>query len=94
MDIIRLKQKEYSAAIDLAWRVFTEFEAANYSESGKKAFWEAIHDKAYLSSTAADRITVHSSIYAEKIYKRLGFSAADGRKDEGGIIYIPMVFES
>lgn len=28
MDIIHLKQEEYSAAIDLAWRVFTEFEAA------------------------------------------------------------------
>ena len=48
MDIIHLQQKEYSAAIDLAWRVFTEFEAANYSESGKKAFREAINDKPYL----------------------------------------------
>lgn len=35
MDIIHLQQKEYSAAIDLAWRVFTESEAANYSESEK-----------------------------------------------------------
>lgn len=93
MDIIHLQQKEYSAAIDLAWRVFTEFETANYSESGKKAFREAINDKAYLSSTAADRITVHSSVYAEIIYKHIGFSHANECKEKDGIICIPMVFE-
>ena len=53
---------------------------------GKK-LWEVV-----LSNTSANLITVHSSLYAAKIYKKLGFYETDSVKEEGGIQYIPMEY--
>lgn len=39
-----------------------------------------------------DEITVHSSPYAEPIYRRLGFRPTDSEQVENGIRYIPMVY--
>ncbi len=39
------------------------------------------------------RITVHSSEYAADVYEKLGFIRAGELREDGGIRYIPMVFE-
>ena len=40
-----------------------------------------------------ERITVHSSEYAAEVYRRLGFVQTEGMQVDGGIRYIPMVYE-
>ncbi|MDD6807044.1 MAG: GNAT family N-acetyltransferase [Oscillospiraceae bacterium] len=51
--IKRLNKTEILNALPLVWDVFCEFEAPNYPESGKKMFWDAIHDEVYLDSLTA-----------------------------------------
>lgn len=38
---------ERQQALELAWSVFQEFEAPEYSPEGVKTFWESIHDRTY-----------------------------------------------
>lgn len=126
------------------WNVFCEYEAVNYPESGKQAFWAAIHSEEYLDmlsaygafiddmlvgiiatrsegshvalffvdgkhqnkgvgrslwntvieNSNAKEITVHSSIFAEDIYKKLGFTQNGDLCDDGGIQYIPMIYKN
>jgi GNAT superfamily N-acetyltransferase len=42
-------------------------------------------------NTGINTITVNSSIYAEKIYSKLGFIRTDEIKEKDGIKYIPMI---
>ena len=51
--IKRLSKTELINAIPLVWKVFCEYEACNYPESGKQAFWEAIHAQEYLDMLEA-----------------------------------------
>lgn len=53
MKIRRLSGKELTDSLPLVWRVFCEFEAVNYPENGKKAFYDAIHSGEYLGSLTA-----------------------------------------
>ena len=142
MKIKKLSHRKLISAISLVWNVFTKFEAVNYPESGKKAFWDAIHSDEYLDSICAfgayenkeivgiiatrnegshialffvdgdhhrqgigtslfnavlenntsPRITVHSSLYAVEIYKKLGFKITGDIQEDGGIQYIPMEY--
>lgn len=143
MEIRKLLRKEIDDALPLVWDAFNEYEAVNYPESGKEAFWNAIHSKAYLDMLTAygafdcgklvgiiatrsrgshialffvdgyyhrkgigrrlfetclaenenARITVHSSVYAADVYRRLGFIQTDDCREDKGMIYIPMVYE-
>ena len=43
--IRRLKESEIPAAHELAWRVFTEYEAPDYGEQGTESFRHALHDR-------------------------------------------------
>lgn len=54
---------------------------------GRKLF------EASMTDNTNSRITVHSSEYAAEIYKKLGFVQTDEIREDGGIRYIPMVFE-
>lgn len=139
-----LNRKELNSALSLVWKVFCQYEAVNYPESGKQEFWEAIHSEEYLNmltaygafdddkligiiatrnagghialffvdgayqhqgigralwnaildENAVKEITVHSSLYAVDIYKKLGFVQTDATQDENGIQYIPMVYKN
>ena len=40
-----------------------------------------------------EEIAVNSSLYAEKIYKKLGFKKVNTKQEKDGIIYIPMIYE-
>lgn len=51
--IKRLTKEEIRSALPLVWRVFNEFEAVNYPPSGPQAFWNAIHDEAFLAQLTA-----------------------------------------
>ena len=53
MQIRRLKRNELDDALPLVWKVFCEYEAADHSESGKQAFWDAVHSKDYLDMLTA-----------------------------------------
>ena len=142
MKIKRLNKKKLKSSLSLVWKTFCEFEAVNYSEEGKKAFFDAIHSEEYLDTLSAfgayedkeligiiatrnkgahialffvdgnhhnkgigrslwnavlaenvsEIITVHSSLFAVNVYKKLGFSVAGEIQSEGGIQYVPMEY--
>lgn len=141
---IRIKElKKIEKALPLIWDVFYEFEAVNYPDSGKQAFWNAIHAEEYIQTLHAygaydDRkligiiatrnegkhialffvdgnyhrkgvgsklwnavlrnnifteITVHSSVYAVEVYKKLGFEQMGHICESDGIQYVPMKYK-
>lgn len=51
MDIIirRLKENEIPTALELAWKVFSEFESPDYSDEGTAEFKRCLNDTDYLS---------------------------------------------
>lgn len=143
MKIKELSRRKLNDALPLIWDVFLEYEAVNYSESGKRAFWDAIHSEEYLNTLKAygafegkdllgiiatrnegrhvalffvngahhgkgigrslwngvlaentsGTITVHSSLFAVSIYKKLGFVQTDQVQEDGGIQYVPMKYQ-
>lgn len=86
----------------MVWKVFCEYEAVDYPEGGKEAFYQAIHSEEYLAmlevygALCDEKIVgimaIHSSLYAAEIYKKLGFYQTDSIKEDGGIQYIPMEY--
>ena len=44
MEIRRIQERDLSAAMDLCWRVFLEFEAPDYPPEGVEAFYAYISD--------------------------------------------------
>lgn len=48
MRIKHLSKSKLKNALPFVWKVFCEYEAVNYPESGKQTFWEAIHSEEYL----------------------------------------------
>ena len=46
--IRRLFEDERPAALDLAWRVFSEYESPDYSAEGTEEFQKCLHDEEYL----------------------------------------------
>ncbi|MGN0807191.1 MAG: GNAT family N-acetyltransferase [Candidatus Coproplasma sp.] len=49
--ITKIKElRNIEEALPLVWDVFCKYEAVNYPESGKQAFWDAIHSKEYLQT--------------------------------------------
>ena len=49
--------------------------------------------EACMAENDAKRVTVHSSEYAVEVYKRLGFVPSAELREDGGIRYVPMVYE-
>ena len=56
---------------------------------GKKLF-EYFKNKIKQENIGINKITVNSSIYAEKIYSRFGFVKINDIQEKNGIIFIPM----
>lgn len=40
-------------ALPLVWDVFRKYETLNYPNSGKQAFWDAVHSEEYLQTLHA-----------------------------------------
>lgn len=53
MKIKLLEKRDIINALPLIWEVFSEYEAVKYPESGKQAFWDAIHSEEYLDMLSA-----------------------------------------
>ena len=51
--IKKLDRQEIENSLSLVWDVFCKYEAVNYPEDGKTAFWEAIHSDDYLNMLTA-----------------------------------------
>ncbi|MGN0294248.1 MAG: GNAT family N-acetyltransferase [Lachnospiraceae bacterium] len=142
MKIKKLSRRKLVNALPLVWEVFSEYEAVDYPEEGKRAFRNAIYSEEYLDMLAAygayeggaltgiiatreegrhlalffvdgkhhrqgigrslwnavlaentsPTITVHSSLYAVDVYKKLGFAVTGEMCSEGGIRYVPMEY--
>ena len=45
-----VRKEEIEQAMELAWSVFQEFEAPDYSEAGSKEFHRSIHDRQFLDT--------------------------------------------
>lgn len=158
MKIKKLNKTEITNALPFIWKVFCDFEAVNYTEENKRAFYNAIHDDCYINSLTAYgafveekligiiatrigmqnethialffvdakfqkqgvgktlfntvlfdvkksvehsldskkqtiKITVHSSVFAEAIYKKLGFTATEKLQEKDGIQFIQMEYK-
>ncbi len=53
LNIRALSGAETTDALPLVWEVFSQYEAPQYTESGKQVFWDAIHDEGYLDQLRA-----------------------------------------
>lgn len=49
ISVRELEQEEITKALSLAWRVFQEYEAPDYTKEGVEEFYKSIHDENYLS---------------------------------------------
>ena len=49
VSIRKLSSEERSTALDLAWRVFSEYESPDYGEEGIEEFRKCLHDEGYLA---------------------------------------------
>ena len=77
--IRRLSEYEIPVALDLAWRVFSEYETPDYSDEGTEEFRRCLHDEEYL--------------YGLGFYKKLGFVPTEEEKTINGIRFTPMIYE-
>ena len=51
---IKIKEiRKIEDALLLVWDVFCKYEAVNYPDAGKQAFWDAIHSEEYLQTLHA-----------------------------------------
>ena len=69
--IRRLSQDERPAALNLAWRVFSEYESPDYSAEGTEEFRKCLHDEEYLSG-----ITHIGAFDGDRLIGELGFRPA------------------
>lgn len=63
----KLLPEERSNALDLAWRVFSEYESPDYSEEGTEEFRKCLHDENYL-----DGIDYYGAFDAERLIGLVG----------------------
>ena len=87
IQIRRLSDSEIPAALDLAWKVFSEYESPDYSIEGTKLFDH------FLENYKGNIITVNSSPYGLGFYKKLGFVPTEEEKTINGIRFTPMIYE-
>lgn len=89
VSIRKLSAEERSAALDLAWRVFSEYESPDYSNEGTEEFWKCLHDKEYLAGIEyygafdGDRLIGLAGIRSDR--KHICFFFVDGRYHRQGI---------
>lgn len=75
--IRRLTEKEIPTALELAWKVFSEYESPDYSPEGTEEFRKSLNDKSYLSS-----IIYYGAFSKEHLVGMLGI-----RKDKDHICF-------
>ena len=68
--IRRLSENEIPAALELAWRIFTEFETPDYEPEGTREFQKCLHVDAYLTG-----IEYYGAFDGEKLIGIIGIRA-------------------
>jgi len=66
----RLSQNENPAALELAWKVFLEYESPDYAPEGTEEFRKCIHDEEYLAG-----IEYYGAFDGEKLIGTIGIRA-------------------
>ena len=61
-DIKKLTASETQTALDLAWKVFQEYEAPDYSKEGVEEFYRSIQDDNYLAM-----LSLYGAFVSEKL---------------------------
>ena len=85
----RLAQNEIPAALDLAWRVFSEYESPDYAPEGTEEFRKCLHDEEYLHGLQyygtfdGGKLIGEIAIRPDK--KHICFFFVDGRYHRRGI---------
>lgn len=62
MEIIKLNKDKYQEAIELAWEVFQEYEAPDYSKKGIENFYNSINSEEYI-----EQLKIFGAIENEKL---------------------------
>jgi len=87
--IRRLSSDERPAALNLAWRVFSEYESPDYSAEGTEEFRKCLHDEKYLSGLhyygAFDGRKLIGEIAIRSYKKHICFFFVDGDYHRLGI---------
>ena len=71
--ITELSTLEVPEALNLAWKVFQEYESPDYSKEGTEEFRKCLHDNAYL-----DGITYFGAYDEEKLVGLVGIRLKEG----------------
>lgn len=66
----RLSQNEIPAALELAWKVFSEYESPDYAPEGTEEFRKCLHDEEYLAG-----IEYYGAFDGEKLIGTIGIRA-------------------
>ena len=66
----RLSQNEIPAALELAWKVFLEYESPDYAPEGTEEFRKCLHDEEYLAG-----IEYYGAFDGEKLIGTIGIRA-------------------
>ncbi len=72
----RLSQNEISAALELAWGVFSEYESPEYAPEGMEEFRKCLHDETYLTG-----IDYYGTFDSKKLIGIIGIRAAGNNSD-------------
>ena len=89
VSIRKLSEEEKSTALDLAWRVFSEYESPDYSKEGTLEFKKCLHDEEYLAGIEyygafdGQRLIGLVGIRSER--KHICFFFVDGKYHRQGI---------
>ena len=89
VSIRKLSEEEISTALDLAWRVFSEYESPDYSKEGIEEFKKCLHDEEYLDGIEyygafdGERLIGLVGIRSDK--KHICFFFVDGKYHRQGI---------
>ena len=68
--ISRLQEDERQSALELAWRVFSEYESPDYVPEGTEEFHKCLHDEEYLAG-----IEYYGAFDKEKLIGIIGIRA-------------------
>ena len=89
VSIRKLSAEERASALDLAWRVFSEYESPDYSKEGTLEFKKCLHDEEYLAGIEyygafdGDRLIGLVGIRSDR--KHICFFFVDGEYHRQGI---------
>ena len=85
----RLTAREIPAALDLAWRVFSEYESPDYAPEGTAEFRKCLHDESYLAGIdyygAFDGETLVGVLGVRPDKRHICFFFVEGRYHRQGI---------